>query len=86
MEAQVDGGSNSNIFILEIYVYIITYTTGQIMQVTGDPGEYTGIGIVLTKIGDIIIPLYPSYLMKKNPQIQYLQLQSKNTMNFEVSA
>ena len=35
---------------------------------TGDSGEYTGIGIVLGKIGDIIIPLYPSYLMENNPQ------------------
>ena len=38
------------------------------MKVTGDPGEYTRIGIVLAKIGNIIIPLYPSYLIKKNPQ------------------
>jgi hypothetical protein len=36
--------------------------------VTGDTGEYTGIGIVLGEIGDIIIPLYPTYLMKDNPQ------------------
>ena len=48
--------------------YSITNTTGKITQVTGDTGEYTGIVIVLGKIGDIITPLYPSYLMKNDPQ------------------
>ena len=68
VEAQLDGGSNSHIFKSEEYFHTITHTQGQITQVTGDTGEYTGIGIVLGKIGDIIIPLYPTYLMKDNPQ------------------
>ena len=68
VEAQLDGGSNSHIFKSEEYFHTITYTQGQITQVTGDTGEYTEIGIVLEKIGDIIIPLYPTYLMKDNPQ------------------
>ena len=68
VEAQLDGGSNSHIFKSEEYFHTITHTQGQITQVTGDTGEYTGIGIVLGKIGDIIIPLYPTYSMKDNPQ------------------
>ena len=66
--AQVDGGSNANIFTDEGYFHIITRIEGTITQVTGNPGVYTGIGIVLWKIGDIIILLYPSYLMEINPQ------------------
>ena len=46
----------------------MTESIGIITQVTGDPGQYTGIGIVLGRIGNIIIPLYPSYLMVDNPQ------------------
>ena len=47
---------------------MITESTGIITQVTGDPGHYTGIGIVLGRIGNIITPLYPSYIMVDNPQ------------------
>ena len=46
---------------------MITESTGTITQVTRDSGRYTGIGIVLGKIGNIIIPLYPSYLIEDNP-------------------
>ena len=67
-EAQVNRESNLHIFTDKRYFHIITNTTGLITQVTGDSGEYTGIGIVLGKIGDILISLYPSYLMKNNPQ------------------
>ena len=64
----MDGGSISHICINERYFYAITYTSGEIIQVTGDIGKYAGIGIVLGKIGDIIITVYPSYLTKDNPQ------------------
>ena len=64
MEAQFDGGSSSHKFIKESYLYTITYTTGKITQVTGDIKKYTGIEIILGKIGNVIILMLPSYLMK----------------------
>ena len=36
VEAQLDGGSNSHIFKSEEYFHTITYTQGQITQVTRD--------------------------------------------------
>ena len=69
IEVQVDGGSNANIFDKSKYFYTFTPYKGNIQQVTGDCGQYEGVGIVLCRIGqDIIVPLYPSYLMPKNPQ------------------
>ena len=68
MEAQVDGGSNSHIFTNKDFFHVMIESTGIITHVTGDPGHYTGICIVLERIGNIIIPLYPSYLMVDNPQ------------------
>ena len=56
-EAQIDGGSNSHIFTDKRYFHMITNTTGLITQVMGDQGKYTGIGIVLEKMGDTVIPL-----------------------------
>ena len=35
---------------------------------TGDTEEYAGVGIIIGKIDDVIIPLYTSYLMKCNPR------------------
>ena len=69
IEAQVDGGSNANIFDKYEYFFTFTPCKGNIQQVTGDCGQYQGVGIVLCRIGqDIIIPLYPCYLMPQNPQ------------------
>ena len=64
----LDGGSNSQIFALRKHFWTFTPIKGKITQVTGDEGEYLGIGIVLARIGDIIVPLYPSYYMPGNPQ------------------
>ena len=49
---------------------MITPTKGKIIQVTGTSGNYEGVGIVICQIGDdpVIIPIYPSYLMRDNPQ------------------
>ena len=41
---------------------------GTTQQVSGTTAKYQGIGIHLAKIGDLIIPLYPTYLMTQNPQ------------------
>ena len=40
VEAQLNGGSNSHIFIKERYFYEITYTTGEITQVTEHIGKH----------------------------------------------
>ena len=65
----MDGGSNSQIFRDETYFHAFTPTKGKITQVTWDTGEYEGVGIVLCQIGEeMIIPLYPAYLMRDNPQ------------------
>ena len=69
IQAQVDGGSNSHIFDNVTYFHSFTQTKGTITQVTGDIGHHEGVGIVLIWIQEeLIIPLYPCYLMKNNPQ------------------
>ena len=69
-EVQNDGRSNANIFTDKRYFHLLTPTKGKIIQVTGTSGEYEGVGIVIIQIGDdpVTIPLYPSYLMRDNPQ------------------
>ena len=58
LEAQVDGGSNSNIVDKHEYFFTFTKYKGNIQQVTGEIRRYEGVGIVLGRIGqDIIIPL-----------------------------
>ena len=42
---------------------------GTTQQVSESTAKYQGIGIHLAKIGDLITPLYPTYLMTQNPQI-----------------
>ena len=37
-------------------------------QVSGSYTKYQAIGIHLVKIGELIVPLYPTYLMTQNPQ------------------
>ena len=70
VEAQIDGGSNANIITDKRYFNLLTSTKGKIIQVTGSSGDYEGVGIVICQIGDdpVTIPLYPSYLMRDNPQ------------------
>ena len=41
---------------------------GTTQQVSGSTAKYQGIRIHLAKIGGLIIPLYPTYLMTQNPQ------------------
>ena len=41
---------------------------GTTQQVSGSTATYQGIEIHLAKIGDVIIPLYLTYLMTQNPQ------------------
>ena len=64
MEAQLDGGTNSSIFIFESYLHAIIYTTGKTTQVSGGTGVWAFIGLM----GDGIISVYSSYLIKDNPQ------------------
>ena len=41
---------------------------GTTQQVSGSCAKYQGTGIQLVKIEDLIVPLYPTHLMTKNPQ------------------
>ena len=69
VQAQIDGGANSNIFGDISLFHTFTPKQGIIQQVTGETGTYDGIGIVLIRIDQqLIIPLYPTYLMRGNPQ------------------
>ena len=69
IQAQVDGGSNSHIFDNIAYFHNFTQIKGTITQVTGDIGHHEGVGIVLIRLHEeLIIPLYPCYLMTNNPQ------------------
>ena len=70
VEAQIDGGSNANIFTDKRNFHLLTPTKGKIIQVTGTSGDYEGVGIVICQIGDypITISLYLSYLMRDKPQ------------------
>ena len=70
VEAQVDGRSNANIFIDKRYFHLLTSAKGKIIQVTMTSGDYEGVEIVICQIGEDPVknPLYPSYLMRDNPQ------------------
>ena len=51
--------------------FSFTYSyKGKIIKVTWTSGDYEGVGIVIYQIGNdpVTIPLYPSYLMRNNPQ------------------
>ena len=47
VQAQIDGGANSNIFGDISLFHTFTPKQGIIQQVTGETGTYDGIGIVL---------------------------------------
>ena len=49
VEAQVDGGSNANIFIDKRYFHLLTSAKGKIIQVTMTSGDYEGVEIVIFK-------------------------------------
>ena len=40
---------------------------GTPQQVSGSYAKYQGIGIYLAKIGERVVPLYPTYLMNRYP-------------------
>ena len=50
------------------YLWKYQEMEGTTQQVRESIAKYQGIGIHLAKIGDLIIPLYPTYLMAHNPQ------------------
>ena len=47
VEAQIDGGSNANIFTDKRYFYLLTPTKRKRIQVTGTSGDYEEVGIVI---------------------------------------
>ena len=47
VEAQIDGGSNANIFTDKRYFHLLTPTKRKRIQVTGTSGDYEEVGIVI---------------------------------------
>ena len=68
IKTQADGGSNSHIFNKRKYFWRLQNTKSMVKGVFGKQQEATGPGIVLVRINNMFIPLYPCFFMPDNPQ------------------
>ena len=66
--AQLDGGSNSHVFTDRSHFIQYRKRQIQIQQISGTKVNSIGYGMVLIRIGDLIITLWPAYHMPNNPQ------------------
>ena len=68
LKIQADGGSNSHIFNERKHFWRLQETKAMVKGVFGKRNESIGPGIVLVRIDDMVIPLYPCFFMPDNPQ------------------
>ena len=68
VKTQADGGSNSHIFNKREYFWRLQDTKSMVKGVFGKQQEAIGPGIVLVRINNMFIPLYPCFFMPDNPQ------------------
>ena len=66
--AQLDGGSNSHVFTDRSHFIQYRKRQIQITQISGTKVNSIGYGMVLIRIGELIITLWPAYHMPNNPQ------------------
>ena len=66
--AQLDGGSNSHVFTDRSHFIQYRKRQIQITQISGTKVNSIGYGMVLIRIGELVITLWTAYHMANNPQ------------------